>query len=123
MIDVSDEAFWNNLAVLLNDSAIVIDRPKGTTHPRYPALHYPLDYGYLDGSYAGDGQEIDVWAGSGDRSVIAGVVCTIDLHKRDTEVKLLLGCTPSEAETVLAFHNSGPQAAILILKPSRCGPA
>ena len=33
-------------------------------------------------------------------------LCTVDLRKRDMEVKLLLGCTPAEIELVEAFLTS-----------------
>jgi len=102
---------------MLRTHTIVIDRPAGSSHPRYPEFRYPLDYGYLDGTSGGDGNEIDVWCGSCDRSVLTGIVCTVDGVKRDAEVKLLAGCTAAEAETVLHAHNSGPQAAILVLNP------
>jgi inorganic pyrophosphatase len=115
---VDDSRFWNNLSELLLSHQIVIDRPKGSAHPRYPDLKYPLDYGYLEGTTGGDGQGIDVWAGSGDRARLTGVVCTVDLFKHDAEVKLLVGCTPSEAEVILGVHNSGPQAALLIPNPA-----
>jgi inorganic pyrophosphatase len=39
--------FWQALDSLISMSEIVIDRPRGTTHPRYPDFIYPLDYGYL----------------------------------------------------------------------------
>ncbi len=123
MKDVYNSSFWDNLGELLKDHKIVIDRPRGATHPRFPDLRYPLDYGYLDGTLGGDGQGIDVWVGSGSRSCLWGVVCTVDLHKRDAEVKLLLGCTESEANTVLHFHTSGPQGAILIANPLRVSTA
>jgi inorganic pyrophosphatase len=110
--------FWNRLQQLLEACPLVIDRPRGTAHPRYPALVYPFDYGYLKGTTGGDGQGIDVWAGSGDRTVLTAVVCTVDLHKRDGELKLLVGCTEAEAQAILAVHNSGPQAAILIRNPT-----
>ena len=52
---------------------------------------------------SGDGQGVDVWLGSsGDRGV-TGVLSTIDLPKRDLEVKLLLGCSPSEMDEIQAF--------------------
>ena len=57
---VRDTQFWNHLTELVRSHPIVIDRPKGTTHPRYPSFYYPLDYGYLDGTSGGDGQAIDV---------------------------------------------------------------
>jgi inorganic pyrophosphatase len=67
---------------------------------------YPLDYGYLEGTMSGDGQGIDVWLGaSGDRGV-TGVLSTIDLPKRDIEVKVLLGCSPAEIDAIQAFFVS-----------------
>ena len=38
---------------------------------------------------------------------MTAVICTVDLGKRDAEIKLLLGCTPSEAQVILQVHN-GP---------------
>lgn len=114
MIDIG---FWKQLHALLQAHDIVIDRPKGSTHPRYPDFYYPLDYGYLSGTSAGDGQEIDIWLGSGNPSHLTAIVCTVDSVKQDTEVKLLAGCTESEAQTILGVHNSGPQSAILIMNP------
>ena len=36
---------------------------------------------------------------------IDGVICTVDLLKRDSEIKILLGCTLEEQELVVQFHN------------------
>ena len=38
----------------------VIDRPAGSRHPRYPDMIYPVNYGYVQGVFAGDGLEQDV---------------------------------------------------------------
>ena len=97
--------------------AVCIDRPRGTAHPHYPDFIYPLDYGYLTGTTAMDGGGIDVWRGSLPERRVVGVICTVNLDKRDSEIKLLLGCTPDEIETALAVHNSGAQAGLLILRP------
>ena len=110
-------AFWASLDRLVSESTITIDRPQGTTHPRYPTLVYPLDYGYLSGTKAKDGNEVDVWRGSLPSPAVTAVVCTVDLLKRDTEVKLLLGCTAQEAAIILATHSSGPQSAVLVERP------
>ena len=111
-------SFWEHLDTLVAASAVVIDRPRGTTHPRYPELAYPLDYGYLDSTRSPDGDGIDVWVGSLLEGCVTAVVCTVDLIKRDSEIKVLLGCTPEEARLVLATHNSGPMAAVLIERPA-----
>jgi inorganic pyrophosphatase len=97
--------FWQYLDQLLASNRIVIDRPKGTAHPRYPDFIYPYDYGYLEGTSASDGSGIDIWLGScPDRRLVA-VIGTVDLNKRDTELKLLVGCTPQEMQDILAVHN------------------
>ena len=106
--------FWQTLDRLVAESRLVIDRPRGTPHPRYPEFIYPLDYGYLDGTRAADGDGIDVWIGSQPDRTLTAIVCTVDLIGRDAEIKLLLGCTGEEAQIILATHNSGPQAATLI---------
>ncbi|MBP6974252.1 MAG: hypothetical protein KBB67_14450, partial [Syntrophorhabdus sp.] len=38
-----------------------IDRPLGSAHPRHPDMIYPINYGYVDGVFAGDGSEQDVY--------------------------------------------------------------
>lgn len=38
-----------------------VDRPKGSRHPRCPQLLYPVNYGYVDGVFAGDGEQQDVY--------------------------------------------------------------
>ena len=113
---VKDGNFWSKLDLLVSATSVVVDRPKGSAHPRIPTLIYPLDYGYLSGTRSGDGHGIDVWIGTLKRRVITGVVCTVDLEKRDTEVKILLGCTRAEQERVLSIHNygAGHQSAVLV---------
>ena len=74
----------------------------------------PLDYGYLAHTRGGDGSGIDVWAGSLPERRVTGAIVTIDALKRDTEVKLLIGCTRDEAEQALAYHNQGRQAGVLL---------
>lgn len=106
--------FWAFADALLDSSTAVIDRPRGSCHPRFPQVVYPLDYGYLDGTQAMDGGGIDIWQGSAGGAVTAAL-CTIDALKRDAEIKLLIGCTEAEIATIHAFHNnSALQAAALI---------
>ena len=40
---------------------VIVDRPKGSFHPQYKDIVYPLNYGYVDGVLAGDGEEQDVY--------------------------------------------------------------
>ena len=105
----TEHGFWTVLEELFQSSTITVDRPAGSAHPRFPELIYPLDYGYLDGTTAGDGQGIDVVLGNGDRTTLTGVALTADSKKRDTETKLLLGCTAADfsaVQTLLGGHPS-----------------
>lgn len=108
--------FWDFLDQLIESSETIIDRPAGSRHPRHPQIVYPLDYGYLAGTSSADGDGMDVWRGSLDEKTLKGILVTVDLQKRDSEIKLLLGCTQAETQTILAFHNSGQMRAELILR-------
>lgn len=109
---------WQALDALVASSVVVLDRPRGTPHPRYPDVIYPYDYGYLAGTHSSDGGGIDVWIGSLPARTITAVVCTVDLLKREAEVKLLLGSTAAEADSIAALHQRGEQSALLIPRPS-----
>ncbi|MCJ7606138.1 MAG: hypothetical protein MUO19_08945 [Dehalococcoidales bacterium] len=109
---------WTRLDTLLATSEVVLDRPKGTAHPGYPDLVFPLDYGYLEGTSGGDGQGIDVWQGSADHRDLTAIVCTVDMKKRDAEYKLIIGCTGEELGIIEEFHNGRYQAAIVIRRPA-----
>ena len=40
---------------------VAVDRPLGSRHPEYPELIYPVNYGYIPGILAGDGEEQDAY--------------------------------------------------------------
>ena len=94
---------------------MVIDRPKGSAHPRFPENIYPLNYGYLSGTTSGDGQGIDVWLGSGEARQLTAVLVSADLRKRDAELKALLGCTPAEQRSIADFLNASPSFQCLLV--------
>lgn len=62
--------FWMALDELVCNSEIIIDRPKGTAHPRYPNFIYKVDYGYLKNTSSMDGAGIDVWVGTASEKCI-----------------------------------------------------
>lgn len=103
-MDSYNEEFWNALDELVNQSTIVIDRPKGSAHPKFPDFIYCVDYGYLKNTASMDGAGIDVWVGS-DGKRIDAVICIVDLLKRDSEIKILIGCTEEEKMEVYRTHN------------------
>jgi len=112
-----NDGFWKMLDRLIEDSEIVIDRPKGAHHPRIPEIIYPLDYGYLKNTSSMDGDGIDLWRGSLTEAKLRGIIVTVDMWKRDSEIKLLLGVTDNEIQTILAFLNKRDvMSGMLILR-------
>lgn len=63
-MDINNKDFWTALDNLVKQSKIVIDRPRGTAHPKYPNFIYKVDYGYLENTSSMDGGGIDVWVGT-----------------------------------------------------------
>jgi inorganic pyrophosphatase len=112
-LNAISDRFWKALDQLVEAAYIVIDRPAGTEHPRYHGFIYPLNYGYLEGTKAVDSGGVDVWVGSQPRE-ITGIVLTVDLLKKDAEVKILVGCSPDEMRTIEAVHNEKSQSGVLI---------
>ena len=84
-----DNLFWQRLDELLTSKKIVIDRPKGSRHPRFSEIVYQLDYGYLEGTSSNDGEGVDVWLGSDVERGLDAVICTVDLDRGDAEMKLM----------------------------------
>lgn len=76
-------SFWSAMEDLLSSNTIVIDRPKGSAHPRYPNLIYPFDYRYIKDTTAADGEGIDIWVGSLPSRNLTGILCSYDSLKRD----------------------------------------
>lgn len=109
--------FWRAFDSLIAQSEIVIDRPKGSRHPRYSDMIYPLDYGYLENTSSMDGDGIDVWRGSMKDGSLRAIMVIVDLWKRDSEIKLLIGTTDEEARVVYDFHNNNGDAMQGILIP------
>ena len=63
---------------------VTIDRPIGSSHPDYPSLVYPVNYGYIEGVIAPDGENQDAY--------VIGVDTPVDhfmgkriaiIHRRD----------------------------------------
>ena len=105
MTDAQNTEFWKLLDELVQKSEIVIDRPKGTSHPKFPNFIYRVDYGYLKDTTSMDGGGIDVWVGSKTDKEITGIICIVDMLKRDSEIKILIGCTEEELALVYETHN------------------
>ncbi|NJK45592.1 MAG: inorganic pyrophosphatase [Pleurocapsa sp. SU_196_0] len=110
--------FWATLEQFVTSSQIIVDRPKGSLHPRFPNIVYPLDYGFLEGTTGGDGDGIDVWFGTGESRGVTGVACTADPFKRDAELKILLGCSSQDFATLEHFFRVTAELPAIIVSRS-----
>jgi inorganic pyrophosphatase len=99
-----NHAFWLAMSEFIAINPIITDRPRGSSHPRYPNVIYPLDYGYLENTTASDGDGIDIWFGSLETKILTGILCTFDTLKRDAEIKLLIGCSEEDIQIIQDFH-------------------
>jgi len=111
-----EDSFWIALDSLVRNSEIVIDRPKGSHHPWYPELVYPVDYGYLKNTSSMDGGGIDIWRGTDIAGKIDAVICTVDLYKKDSEIKILIGCSAAEKALIMGFLNRGESMKGLLIE-------
>lgn len=63
---------------------VTIDRPLGSVHPKHPDLYYPVNYGYVEGIPAPDGdwQDAYVLGISEPVASFTGEVIAV-IHRRD----------------------------------------
>lgn len=111
-----DAGFWSSVDELVRNHRIIIDRPSGSTHPDHPDMVYPADYGYLEGTHAMDGGGVDIWLGTEDRLLADAVLCVVDLMKIDAEIKILIGCSQKEKETICRFQNCSIHMKALLIE-------
>ncbi len=71
---------------------IVIDRPLGSVHPEHPNLRYALNYGFVPGIPAPDGENLDAYIYGVHKPVrrFTGTVIAVVHRKNDTEDKLIV---------------------------------
>ena len=82
---------------------VTVDRPLGSYHPKHPDICYCVNYGYIKGILAGDGEEQDAYILGVDVpvKVFTGAVIAIVHRRDDVEDKWVVapqGISFSEAE-------------------------
>ncbi len=68
---------------------VIVDRPLGSRHPQHRDIVYPINYGYIENVFAGDGEEQDAYIIGIDHAVdefVGEVVAVIRRHN-DNEDK------------------------------------
>jgi inorganic pyrophosphatase len=113
----NNNEFWECLEKIVYSNEIIIDRPKGSRHPKYNDMVYEVDYGYLKNIKSMDGGGIDIFVGTDGNKNIDTIICIIDLLKNDSEIKILKNCTEEETLKIYNFlNNSDYMKAIIIRK-------
>lgn len=71
---------------------VIIDRPLGTYHPKYKDIYYSVNYGYIPGIMAADGEEQDAYVLGIDEPIkeFTGKVIAIIHRFNDVEDKLVV---------------------------------
>lgn len=92
--------FWQKIDSLVLSTNVVITQERGSHHPKYLNMVYPVNYGHLE-----DTDAIKVYKGSLKKSTADAVMVVGDILKRDLEVKLLWGCSEEEELDILRFIN------------------
>ena len=68
---------------------VTVDRPLGSYHPEYEDMYYPINYGYIEGVMASDGEEQDAYILGVDKPVekFTGKIIAIVHRSDDVEEK------------------------------------
>ena len=68
---------------------VIMDRPLGTFHPKHKDIYYSVNYGYVEGTVAPDGEEQDAYVLGVDTPIkeFTGRVIAIIHRKDDVEDK------------------------------------
>ena len=63
---------------------VIVDRPMGSYHPNHKDIYYPINYGYIEGIIAPDGEEQDAYILGIERPVqeFVGTIIAI-IHRED----------------------------------------
>lgn len=101
---------------------VKIDRPLGTFHPEHKDLYYPINYGYIEGLIAEDGEEQDAYVLGVNKPVatFSGVLIAVIHRIDDVEDKWVVApdnmhFSISEIEEKVNFQEKYFQHTIEIL--------
>lgn len=102
---------------------VIVDRPMGTYHPKHPDINYSVNYGYIPGIIAPDGEEQDAYILGVNEPVkeFTGSVIAIIRRFDDVEEKWVVApenihFTKEEISSLVAFQESYFQTEIIMEK-------
>ena len=79
------KAFWKERELSIGHNVTVkIDRPMGSYQPKHKDIYYPINYGYIEGIMAPDGEEQDAYVLGVNQPVdeFSGIIIAI-IHRYD----------------------------------------
>ena len=76
-------------SVIGRTATVTIDRPLGSCHPKHKDIYYPINYGYVEGIMAADGEEQDAYVLGVDEAIdkFTGKIIAIVHRNNDVEEK------------------------------------
>ena len=100
---------------------VTVDRPLGSYHPEYKDMYYPINYGYIKGIMAPDGEEQDAYILGVDTPVeqFTGKIIAI-VHRHDDVEEKWVVCpenmtfTKEEIMRQIAFQEQYYQSEIIM---------
>lgn len=100
---------------------VTVDRPLGSYHPEYRDMYYPVNYGYIEGIMAPDGEEQDAYILGVDTPVsqFTGRITAIVRRQDDVEEKWVVcpdGMTLTKEEIMeqIRFQEQYFQSEIIL---------
>ena len=88
---------------------VIVDRPKGETHPDHPDLVYKVNYGFIPRTKAPDGEEVDAYIlGVKEQLIKFKGTCVAIIHRLDDDDdKLIVVRTGTNVtdEEIIALTN------------------
>ncbi len=110
------------MGIIGKEVEVTVDRAMGTCHPRHPDIYYPVNYGYIAGIMAADGEEQDAYILGVDHPVktFVGKVIAVIHRNDDVEEKWVVAphgitFTPEEIMRQVRFQEQYFDAEIRIV--------
>ncbi len=66
---------------------VIVDSPLGSYHPKHRDIYYPVNYGYIEGTLAADGEEEDAYILGVDKPLSSFTGHVIAIIKREDDVE------------------------------------
>lgn len=108
-------------SVVGNIVTITVDRPVGSYHPEHEDMYYPINYGYIEGIMAPDGEEQDAYILGVNEAVekFTGTIIAIVHRNDDVEEKWVVApagmtFTKEEIEEQIHFQEQYFDSEIMI---------